>query len=74
MDQCDGERASGDGGIRRPLDLSVIFWGAMLATIANNGKSLCLSMRLQKIPVQDYLLFWADEHTHFNYAMQWFLA
>mmetsp|Transcript_62296 Transcript_62296/g.148724 ORF Transcript_62296/g.148724 Transcript_62296/m.148724 type:complete len:491 (+) Transcript_62296:57-1529(+) len=20
----------------------------------------------------DYLLFWADEHTHFNYAMQWF--
>mmetsp|Transcript_52141 Transcript_52141/g.113734 ORF Transcript_52141/g.113734 Transcript_52141/m.113734 type:complete len:462 (-) Transcript_52141:60-1445(-) len=21
---------------------------------------------------EDYLLFWADEHTHFNYAMQWF--
>lgn len=20
---------------------------------------------------EDYLLFWADEHTHFNYAMQW---
>ncbi|PHJ18039.1 surf1 family protein [Cystoisospora suis] len=21
----------------------------------------------------DYLLFWADEHTHFNYACQWFV-
>jgi len=21
---------------------------------------------------EDYLLFWADEHTHFNYACQWF--
>ena len=21
---------------------------------------------------QDFLLFWADEHTNFNYAMQWF--
>jgi len=21
---------------------------------------------------EDFLLFWADEHTHFNYAMQWF--
>lgn len=21
---------------------------------------------------EDYLIFWADEHTHFNYAMQWF--
>lgn len=21
---------------------------------------------------EDYLLFWADEHVHFNYAMQWF--
>mmetsp|Transcript_18229 Transcript_18229/g.40275 ORF Transcript_18229/g.40275 Transcript_18229/m.40275 type:complete len:442 (-) Transcript_18229:178-1503(-) len=21
---------------------------------------------------QDYLIFWADEHTHFNYACQWF--
>lgn len=21
---------------------------------------------------EDWLLFWADEHTHFNYAMQWF--
>jgi len=20
----------------------------------------------------DYMVFWADEHTHFNYAMQWF--
>jgi len=22
---------------------------------------------------EDYMLFWADEHTHFNYAIQWFL-
>eukprot|EP00747_Dinoflagellata_sp_TGD_P168870 gnl/TRDRNA2_/TRDRNA2_196305_c0_seq1.p1 gnl/TRDRNA2_/TRDRNA2_196305_c0~~gnl/TRDRNA2_/TRDRNA2_196305_c0_seq1.p1 ORF type:complete len:480 (+),score=68.75 gnl/TRDRNA2_/TRDRNA2_196305_c0_seq1:110-1549(+) len=31
-------------------------------------RTLPFSMR-QK---EDYLLFWADEHTHFNYAMQWF--
>ena len=21
---------------------------------------------------EDYMVFWADEHVHFNYAMQWF--
>ena len=21
---------------------------------------------------EDYLVFWADEHVHFNYALQWF--
>lgn len=31
-------------------------------------RSLPFSMRHK----EDYLLFWADEHTHFNYAMQWF--
>ena len=23
---------------------------------------------------KDYLLFWADEFTHFNYAMQWYVC
>jgi len=35
---------------------------------AGNRRSLPFSMK----HTQDYLVFWADEHTHFNYAMQWF--
>jgi len=36
--------------------------------IAGVKRPLPFSMRHK----DDYLLFWADEHTHFNYAMQWF--
>jgi len=30
------------------------------------------SLPFQMKHKEDYLIFWADEHTHFNYAMQWF--
>lgn len=38
----------------------------------NNSSSIPPEHRFKMRQKGDFLLFWADEHTNFNYAMQWF--
>eukprot|EP00971_Amphidinium_carterae_P120382 2385177-Amphidinium_carterae.2 len=45
--------------------LDVIYEDDMYAGVS---RDLPYTMRHKN----DYMIFWADEHTHFNYAMQWF--